>query len=140
MNAILNSDDLEDGDVHFQITRQGLPKGGVQGAVTTDTMIGEPMGIDSWNHVAMVISNLDHGRRVYANGKLIREAVMEREISIRPGLCRIANWLPSVGLLEKRTRALRGRIDELAIWNRALLESELRELVEAGRQNVLKLE
>ncbi len=140
MNAILNSDDLEDGDVHFQITRQGLPKGGVQGAVTKDTSIAEPLGIGSWNHVAMVISNLDHGRRVYANGKLIREGVMEREISIRPGLCRIANWLPSVGHLEKRTRALRARIDELAIWNRALLESELRELVEAGRQNVLKLE
>ncbi len=133
-------DDLEDGDVHFQITRQGLPKGGVQGAVTNDTMIGDPLPIGTWNHVAMVISNLDHGRRVYANGKLIREGVMEREISIRPGSCRIGNWLPSVGHSEKRTRALRGQMDELAIRNRALLESELRELVEAGRQNVLKLE
>ena len=30
--------------------------------------------------------------------------------------------------------------DVMAIWNRALTERELRELVEAGRQNVLKLE
>lgn len=140
MNAILNSDDLEDGDVHFQITRQGLPKGGVQGANTNETLIGDPLPIGTWNHVAMVISIKDRIRRVYANGKLVRHGDMNRDVSIRPGLCRLGNWLPAASQLEKRTRAFRGKIDELAIWNRALTVGELRELVEAGRQNVLKSE
>jgi hypothetical protein len=65
---------------------------------------------------------------------------MDREILIRPNLCRLGNWLPSERHLEKRTRAFRGRMDELAIWNRALLESELRQMFEAGRPNVLELQ
>ena len=140
MNAILNSDDLEDGDVHFQITRQGLPKGGVQGAITNDSFIGGPLPIGKWVHVAMVISLVDHTRQVYANGKLVRQGAMDREILIRPNLCRLGNWLPSERHLEKRTRAFHGRMDELAIWNRALLESELRQMFEAGRPNVLELQ
>ncbi|HUP80348.1 MAG TPA: LamG-like jellyroll fold domain-containing protein, partial [Pirellula sp.] len=125
MNAILNSDGFEDGDVHFQITRQGLPKGGVQGGVTKDTIIGDPLPIGTWNHVAMVISLPDHNRRVYANGKLVRYGDMDREVSIRPGMCRLGNWLPAASYFEKRTRAFRGKIDEMAIWNRALTEREL---------------
>jgi hypothetical protein len=140
MNAVLNSDNLEDGDVHFQITRQGLPKGGVQGAITNDSFIGDPLPIGKWVHVAMVISLVDHTRQVYANGKLVRQGAMDREILIRPSLCRLGNWLPSERHLEKRTRAFRGRMDELAIWNRALLESELRQMFEAGRPNVLELQ
>ena len=140
MNAVLNSDNLEDGDVHFQITRQGLPKGGVQGAITNDSFIGDPLPIGKWVHVAMVISLVDHTRQVYANGKLVRQGAMDREILIRPNLCRLGNWLPSERHLEKRTRAFHGRMDELAIWNRALLESELRQMFEAGRPNVLELQ
>lgn len=133
MNAILNSDDMEDGDVHFQITRQGLPKGGVQGGITNDSLIGDPLPIGKWMHVVMVISATNHTRQVYANGKLVRQGVIDRDVVISPGVCRLGNWLPSEKHLEKRTRAFRGRIDELAIWNRGLLESELRQLFEAGR-------
>ncbi len=140
MNAILNSDDMEDGDVHFQITRQGLPKGGVQGTNTNDSFIGDPLPIGKWVHVAIVISSLDHTRQVYANGKLVRKGTMNREVLIKPSLCRLGNWLPAEKYLEKRTRAFRGRMDELAIWNRALLESELRQMFEAGRPNVLDVD
>jgi hypothetical protein len=140
MNSILNSDDMEDGDVHFQISRQGLLKGSLQGANTHDSFIGDPLPVGKWVHAAMVISSLDHTRQVYANGKLVRRGDMNRDVTIRPSLCRLGNWLPSEKHLEKRTRAFRGRMDELAIWNRALLESELRQMFEAGRQNVIHLE
>jgi hypothetical protein len=136
-NAILNSDQLEAGDVHFQITRQGLPKGGVQGqmpgATTDDTFIGDPLPIGKWVHLAMVISSPDRIRNIYANGKLVRSAVMNHSVTIRPENCRLGNWLPSITVGENRKRAFRGRIDELAIWNRALVEAELRSLTEAGR-------
>jgi hypothetical protein len=144
MNAILNSDELQPGDVHFQITRQGLPKGGVQGgevgSITKETYIGDPITIGNWLHVAMVISSTDRIRSVFANGKLVRKGEMSHELIVSPGSCRLGNWLPSIDQKEKRTRAFRGRIDELAIWNRALTESELRELFEAGRPNGLSVE
>ena len=132
MNSILNSDHADDGDVHFQVTRQGLPKGGLQGGDTNDTFIGEPLPLGSWVHVAMVISVPDRMRWVYANGKLVRQGNLQRGVTITPGSCRLGNWLPVVGH-SKRNRAFRGRIDELAIWDRALLESELKELTQEGR-------
>ncbi len=135
MNAILNSDYGEDGDVHFQITRQGIPRGGIQGGETNDTFIGEPLPLGIWVHVAMVISIPDRMRWVYANGKLVRQGTLQRETKITPGSCRLGNWLPVVGHA-KRNRAFRGRIDELAIWDRALLEIELRQLAKEGRTSL----
>jgi hypothetical protein len=140
MNAILNSDELEDGDVHFQITRQGLPKGGVQGGIANETFVGDPLPMGKWVQVVMVIAATDYTRKVYANGKLVRQGVIDRDVIISPGLCRLGNWLPAEKHLEKRTRAFRGRMDELAIWNRALQEIEIRQMFEAGRPNVLDLQ
>jgi hypothetical protein len=34
-------------------------------------------------------------------------------------------------------RAFRGRIDELAIWNRVLTQQEITQMVDAGRPGVL---
>ena len=135
MNAILNSDYGDDGDVHFQMTRQGLLRGGVQGGETNDTFIGEPLALGNWLHVAMVISVPDRMRWVYANGKLVRQGNLQREVKMTPGSCRLGNWLPVVGH-SKRNRAFRGRIDELAIWDRALLESELFQLAQEGRTSL----
>ncbi len=74
MNSILNSDHADDGDIHFQINRQGLPKGGVQTACTNDTFVGEPLPLGTWVHVAMVISIKDHMRWVYFNGHSLVKA------------------------------------------------------------------
>ena len=135
MNAILNSDYGDDGDVHFQMTRQGLLRGGVQGGETNDTFIGEPLALGNWLHVAMVISVPDRMRWVYANGKLVRQGNLQREVKMTPGSCRLGNWLPVVGH-SKRNRAFRGRIDELAIWDRALSEFELLQLAQEGRTSL----
>ena len=56
--------------------------------------------------------------------------------TMRPGACRIGNWLPAPGWGHSN-RSLRGRIDELAIWNRALTEEEVHKRVEAGRPGLL---
>jgi Concanavalin A-like lectin/glucanases superfamily/FecR protein len=135
MNSILNSDHADDGDMHFQITRQGILRGGVQGAGTNDNFVGEPLTLGNWIHVAMVVSIPDHMRWVYANGQLARQGSLQRGTKVTPGSCRLGNWLPAVGHA-KRNRALRGRIDELAIWDRALLESEIKEWAQAGRTSL----
>jgi len=135
MNSILNSDHADDGDVHFQITRQGLPRGGLQGAGTNDTFIGDSLPLGNWVHVAMVISVPDRMRWVYANGNLVRQGSLQNGMKITPGSCRLGNWLPVVGH-PKFNRAFHGRIDELAIWDRALLGSELKELAQEGRTSL----
>lgn len=136
LNAILNSDGSAPGDVHFQMTRQGLVRGGLLGPKPYDNFIGNPVQFGRWAHVAIVISALDHTQKIYVDGKLSRDRPFVGEAVIKPGVCRLGNWLPDTGLIEPN-RALRGRIDELAIWKRALTEGELARLIEASRPELL---
>lgn len=137
LNAILNSDGYDVGEFHFQLTRRGLPRGGVivEGSFQ-DQVAGNAVPLGQWTHVAMVMSNDARTTRIYINGVLSRERRHPRAGVLRPGLCRIGNWLPSA-TSSMANRALRGRMDELAIWNRALPETEIQKLVEAGRPSLL---
>jgi hypothetical protein len=136
LNAILNSDGSEPGDVHFQMTRQGLVRGGLLGPKPYDNFVGNPVQVGRWAHVAIVISALNHTQKIYVDGKLSRDRPFVGEAVIRPGVCRLGNWLPQAMQIEPN-RALRGRIDEFAIWKRALTEGELARLIEASRPELL---
>ncbi|MCF7963549.1 MAG: LamG domain-containing protein, partial [Pirellula sp.] len=135
-NALLNSELSDIGDVHFQLTRLGAPRGGLIGVKCEDKDLGNPLVIGRWAHVALTVSRPDLIKRCYVNGKLSRERPMLEDGTMRPGVCRIGNWLPAPGWGHS-IRSLRGRIDELAIWNRALTEEEVHKLVEAGRPGLL---
>jgi ferric-dicitrate binding protein FerR (iron transport regulator) len=137
LNAILNSDGYEPGDLHFQLTRQGLPRGGVviEGPFD-DKVVGEAVSLGKWTHVASVMSTRTRSQQIYVNGVLARERHWRQDEILRPGSCRLGNWLPDAQA-GMASRALRGRIDELAIWNRALPAEELKKLVEAGRPGLL---
>lgn len=137
LNAILNSDGYEPGDLHFQLTRQGLPRGGVviEGPFD-DKVVGEAVPLGKWTHVASVMSTQTRSQQIYVNGVLARERHWRKDEILRPGSCRLGNWLPDAKA-GMANRALRGRIDELAIWNRALPAEELKKLVEAGRPGLL---
>ena len=73
--------------------------------------------------------------RVYVNGILALERHWQSEQVLRPG-CRLGNWL-SVANVGPKHRALRGRVDELAIWNRVLSLEEIKNLVDLGRPGML---
>ena len=137
LNAILNSDGADDGDVHFQLTRQGLPRGGVLGSeYSNEKFFGNLVPVGKWAHVVFVISAPNRTSRLYVNGKLAFDRQFHGDGVIRPGSCRLGNWLLAAPE-NVPLRPLRGRIDELAIWNRALPEDELSRLVEAGRPGLL---
>lgn len=136
LNAIFNSDGSETGDVHFQMTRQGLPRGGLLGYKQHESFVGSGVQSGKWAHVAMVIQTATRSQRIYVNGKLSRDRRFEGDGLIKPGSCRLGNWLPDNPHLEPN-RALRGRIDELAVWRRALSEEEINRLVEASRPELL---
>lgn len=137
LNAILNSDGYEPGGIHFQLNRQGFARGGVviEGAFR-DTFVGKPLALGCWVHVASVISAKTRSQQIYVNGVLARERTWQNDVRLLPGTCRIGNWLPALKD-QFPTRALRGQIDELAVWNRALPKDEVARLVEAGRPGLL---
>jgi hypothetical protein len=49
----------------------------------------------------------------------------------------MGDWLRRVDWAHAPQRGLRGRIDEFAVWRRALSQDELRALVTAGRPSLL---
>ena len=136
-NALFDSNGWEKGDLHLQVQRSGFPyvdirdgvvHGGGKGFGT-----GVPLG--QWCHIAAVISPIAQTATVYVNGRLTYERPLHRNATLRPGLCRIGNWLPADGY--EPERVLNGRMDELVIWNRALSHKELEIQVERGRPNFL---
>ena len=137
LNAILNSDGYEPGGIHFQLNRQGFPRGGVIVAGSfKDPFVGKPLPLGQWVHVASVISTRTRSQQIYVNGALARERTWQNDVLVRPGACRIGNWLADPKD-QFPTRALRGQMDELAVWSRALQKEEVGRLVEAGRPGLL---
>jgi ferric-dicitrate binding protein FerR (iron transport regulator) len=136
-NAILNSNGYDLGDIHLQLTRQGIPRGGV--AVVgkfEETIVGKSVPLGRWTHIVSVLSMQTRSHQIYINGVLARERRWQSDQVLRPGSCRIGNWL-AVEDVGPTNRAFRGRMDELAIWRRALSNNEVKQLVEAGRPGML---
>jgi len=133
LNTILNSDGYDLGDIHFQLTRQGYPRGGVvvEGPLEEE-ILEYSVSPGEWVHVASVLETKTCTQKIYLDGVLARHRKWDNAEAMRPGSCRLGNWLP-VANVGPQNRALRGRIDELAIWNRALPEGEIRSLVAAGQ-------
>ena len=140
MSAILNSNGADSGDLHFQMNRLGLPRGGLLGVGRPNQRwIGNPVPVGKWVHVVSVLSLPQRRHVIYVNGLTVLESGLERsETRLQPGLCRLGNWFNSAGYSrEDSSRALRGLVDELAVWNRALSPAEVAALTESGRPSLL---
>ncbi len=139
MNAILNSNGAEPGDVHLQMNRYGLPRGGLLGVDRPEARwVGNPIPEGKWAYVVSVLSLPQRSHRIYVNGLPVLEAKLgDSDVLIRPGYCRLGNWLSEALDQAPASRALSGMIDELAIWNRALSPQEISDLTERGRPSLL---
>jgi hypothetical protein len=91
-----------------------------------------------WVHVVSVLSFHLHRHVIYVNGDPVFESdILSSSGSVSPGVCRIGNWLPDSAYHHAEKRALRGWIDEIAIWNRALSRDEVVGFMERGRPSQL---
>ena len=139
MNAILNSNGSDLGDFHFQMNRLGLPRGGLLGvARPVQRWVGNPVPTGKWVYVVSVISAPHRKHVIYVNGQVVMESELgSGDVSIRPGHCRLGNWLGEGYPGTSASRGLCGLVDELSIWNRALSAGEIVTLTEGGRPSLL---
>ena len=139
LTAIVDSNGWEDGDVHLQVNRHGYPYVDICETIPLHAGItrwDRPLVANgTWVHFATSISLPRQVARVYANGKLVVERPVRENGRLRPGACRIGNWL-AVGEFAP-VRSLNGRIDELAIWKRALSGEEISAEATRGRPSLL---
>ena len=96
--------------------------------------------MDQWVHLTATVDTTAGTAACYVNGKVARaHRFPPGENLIAPGSARIANWVPHDADRFSRKRALRCRIDELAIWSRTLTVDEITEHYRAGRPESVPL-
>jgi len=140
MTAILNSNGAEAGGLHFQMNRLGLPRGGLLGVDRPhQRWVGNPVPLGKWVHVVSVLSLPRQRHVIYVNGQLVLESgLAKNDLLLQPGHCRLGNWFNTGSAFrDASSRALRGLVDELSIWNRALSADEVAALTESGRPSLL---
>ncbi|MCF6312984.1 MAG: FecR domain-containing protein [Verrucomicrobiales bacterium] len=131
LSTILDSDQWEPGDTHFQISRSrrnftfGYNGGGKREHFPI------PLPLQHWVHLAVIGDGSSKKVHTYVNGKLSSTAQLGEDAIITPGSCRLGDWKPHPDW-ENPIRSLRGRMDEVILWQRALRESELQKMIDAG--------
>ena len=135
--SIFNSNGWDKGDVHWSIHRAGTMVIGYNGGITAKMNPLKKIPTDQWVHIAASLSMESGESCVYLNGELAGRSEMDPRRSIRPGLGRIGNWLMGDREDGAPMRAMRGKMDELAIWKRALSAEEIKGLTKQGRPSEL---
>ena len=136
-SSIFNSNGWDMGDVHWTIHRHGIMAIGYKGGNVSRLAPLKTIPSDQWVHIVATLSRESGKSSVYLNGELAGTREMDPRESIRPGLGRIGNWLMGDRADGAPTRAMRGKMDELAIWKRALTEEEIKGLTKQGRPSEL---
>ena len=136
-NSIFSSNGWDRGDVHWTIHRHGQMAIGYHGGNTTSIPSTKSITTNQWIHLAGTISSNSQKTCVYLNGKLLSTSPIDPKRSIQPGIGRIGNWLKGDREDPAPMRAMRGKMDELAIWKRALTEQEIKKLAKNGRPSTL---
>jgi hypothetical protein len=134
-NSLLMSDSFKPGAVHWQIRGNGAVHLGVAGPGSPGRV--DLVGYDSpvvftpdrfgrWTHVAMVYDAAARQVTHYADGRPLKRQPLKTEASLRIGHAEFGNWNPDT-MTSDRTpiRYLSGRMDEFAVYNRALSDAEI---------------
>jgi anti-sigma factor RsiW len=133
LSAIFDSNEWEPGDLHWQISRVGVPWFGVNDTTVPRKFSGDLISPGQWVHLVMVMSGKENRADVYVNGTVVNRGEFPDSVLVTPGRCRLGNWLQDPEWAHAPVRALRGRIDELAVWNRPLSEKEIKEIMKIGQ-------
>jgi len=140
LNALFNSDGWQPGALHWQLTRPGDCFFG-HWTKAHRRQLGPHVTVGRWTHVAAV-ADLDRLRtQTYINGELAEKVRLSSfPGALTPGSCRMGDWLRHPEFTSIPRRGFRGRIDEVALWRRAMAPAEIREMVAAGRSSLVSAE
>ena len=138
LSPLFNSNKWDEGDIHLQILRTRKPHFDVHGTGVgpiQKKLLKAPISHSKWMHVVLTLSSKESYGKIYINGKLAVNGKFPTDAIIKPGKCRIGNWVPIPGY--EPERRFNGRIDEVVIFKKVLNEKEVNSLVESGRPSVL---
>ena len=138
LSALFNSDGWEEGDTHFQITRNGALRAGSERGRGYESENGVVVP-GQWQLVAVVWEGLSKAPGLFCDGQRLSLTWNPNDISFSssqlapsslPGESRIGSWAKPVF---RDNRDFKGTIDEVMVFDRALGDSEIRKIYENGK-------
>jgi hypothetical protein len=130
------TDGWTSGSVHWQITQAGAVRLGIHGdkqSFDYDTpVIFEPAQLGRWINLCTVYDRDAREVTHYVDGRPLRKLPLKFDTQLRLGAVELGNW--GVPLKENTysIRNLNGRMDEFALFGKALGADEIRGLYEVG--------
>ena len=119
----------ESGEHHLQIGRDGSVRGGVQ-KVYSAASHGNSAKVGVWQHIAVVVDTGTGSAKYFVNGEVVAHRGFDSSSSLVFGPCSIGAWKSTDG--DSWSRRFRGRIDEFALFDRALTATELMSIFQDG--------
>jgi hypothetical protein len=135
-SGLMLTDGWMSGSVHWQITQKGQLRLGIHGEKQSfdyDTpVVFEPAQLGRWIHLCTVYDRQAREVSHYVDGRLSRRLPLKFDTTLRLGNVELGNWgVPLQGNVYA-VRNLNGRMDEFALFGKALREDEIQELYEVG--------
>jgi hypothetical protein len=142
-NALLMSGDGQPGEIQWQLNAAGkmifgerkLPGWGASHVATTysDWRAVKPTQLGLWVHLALVYDRQAGTVIHYVNGRSYGISQMKLDQPIALGSMEIGNWTPRLDDPMEPIRNFNGRMDEFALFGRALSAREIQQCYKASR-------
>lgn len=138
LQTFFNTRDYNQGEHHWNLNRNGALDVGVSQAYKSTSAAKLPLG--RWTHVAAVLDRPTGSAYYFIDGKEVAKVTEKLEHPLTFGECSIGAFGRT--LLDKTapnqsrvdySRELRGRIDEFALFSRALSHQEIQQAFDAGK-------
>lgn len=133
-NMLLSMSPGEAGEIHWKLDRTGRLLFGLRAAPEfgynswerlESPQVITPGDFGRWLHLATVVDRGQNQIRHYVNGSLVASGPLQRRVPVKLGLANLGNlqapYVPDGGTV----RNFNGRIDEFALFDRALSPEEI---------------
>jgi hypothetical protein len=128
---------FERGAIHWQITKAGEIRLGVNGAHDFNSPVEiPPERFGQWMHLAVVCDRAGGRVAHYVDGQCVFSGPLKMPTPLRIQNAELGSWTPGFRQDRRPVRNLAGSMDEFFLFARALGDSEVQKLYEAGSANL----
>ena len=138
LSSLMLTDGYNTGNPHWQLSDKGEIILGVKtgpGKNFFSPVVLQPTDLGRWIHLATVYDHQNQEVVHYLDGVPVSHHKIENPIPLVIGPAEIGNWRPQEHTGEHSIRSLNGRLDEFALFGRALSAEEILKLYQSGKPN-----
>tara|TARA_R110002095_G_scaffold51813_3_gene45226 strand:+ start:2392 stop:4038 length:1647 start_codon:yes stop_codon:yes gene_type:complete len=138
LSSLMLTDGFNAGNPHWQLSDKGEIILGVKtgpGKNFFSPVVLQPTDLGRWIHLVTVYDHQNREVVHYLDGLPVSHHQIENPIPLVIGDAEIGNWRPQEHTGEHTIRSLNGRLDEFALFGRALSAEEVLQLYQSGKPN-----